>query len=308
MSVTRPGRLPAAAAGRLLRACIGMISARDPVTLPVVEDLHIVLEPNLAAPSALWEVLGRVRLGGALYAAHSVREPGTQGWEASSFPRSAVVRMGEESGRCWERVLMHRRIGHNAFAAGCTPPRKVSVLSTVREPVDQWIALLCYSARLWPGVLDPASLTPEKVAGFLRGESHVAFPWMAPGEWWEQDGWLRRELGERMRFDLFGTPFERSRGWQIYEGVDARLLLIRHESLDALPEAVAGFYGVPPAGVLPTGDIGGSTLDARYRSVRDQLRLPERLLERVYSAPFARHFYTPEEIRGFRERWSEHRA
>lgn len=304
--IRRVARLPVSAAGRMLRAGIRFASARDPVTLPAIEDLHLVLEPNPAAPGVLWETLCRLPVEGARHAAHSLRDPGTLAWEASSLARAEVVRMGEESGRAWERVLLHRRLGDRAFGAGCTPPRKISVLSAVREPVDEWISLLLHSARRYPELLDPASLTAEKVAEHLAGgESPFLYPWLEPGEWWEQDRWIQQELGERMRLDVFGTPFDAARGWQIYEGSDVRLLLIRHENLSALPEAVGTFYGLPS--VPPVRDAAGSELRERYLHLRGRVRLPGALLNRVYSGRLVRQFYTPDEIRGFRERWSGHR-
>lgn len=298
-------RLPAAAAGRVVRAGIRFVSTRDAGTPPMIDDLHLVLEPDRAAASALAEVLRAAGVQGALHTAHSLCGPELPGWDECPLPKTELVRMGEEGGRSWERVLLHRRVWDNAFGAGCPRPRRMSVVCAVREPVHRWIAMLFGTAQRHPSLLDPASLTAEQVSRYLTGESRVVFPWLQPGEWWDYDGWIRRELGERMGFDVFGAPFDHSRGWRIYEGVDARLLLIRHESMTRLPEAVGAFYGVPPATVPPPRDDGA--LPEQYLQVLDQIRLPDALLDRVYSTALVRRFYAPHEIREFRERWSEHR-
>jgi hypothetical protein len=208
--------------------------------------------------------------------------------------------MNESHGRAWERVLLHRRVIARAAVAGGTPPRKIRVLSVVREPVAQWISVLFHVARRHPEALDPASLTVEKVTRSLTGDLRIVYPWLEPGEWWEQDGWMRRELGGRMGFDVFGTPFPREQGWQVYDGPDARLLIVRHESMGRIREAVGELYGLPPASVPPARESD----DERYMDVRGQIRLPEPLLDRIYSTELVRHFYTRGEIAGFKERWS----
>ena len=43
-----------------------------------------------------------------------------------------------------------------------------------------------------------------------------------------------------------------------------------------------------------------------YRQFRATAKLPDTMLDRIYDAPIISHFYTDEDIAGFRLRWSLH--
>jgi hypothetical protein len=302
----RAQRVPRGLVLRAARAGIRALSGPGAERPPIIEDLHLVLSPNRVGSNTLWNVLRQLPVEGAFHKAHSLCGPELPGWEECPFPKWELVQMNESDGKSWERVVLHRRLIARAAVAGGTPPRKIRVMSAVREPVAQWISALFYSAQRYPEALDPASLTVEKVTRYLTGELHIVYPWLEPGEWWEHDGWIHRELGERMGFSVFRTPFDRERGWQLYEGADARLLIIRQESMGRIREAVGEFYGLEPA-TVPTvreNDSGSFPYHEQYLGVRGQIRLPGPLLDRIYSTELVRHFYTPGEIAGFKERWS----
>ena len=303
-------RVRQAVARRVVRAGIRLVAS--PVADPpaaLIEDLHLVLSPNRVGSNTLWNVLRHLPLEGSFHKAHSVCGPTLPGWQECPFPTSELARMAQEDGKTWERVLLHRRLRERAVLVDGTPPSMINVISAVREPVSQWISALFYSAERYPDVLDPASLTRETVTDYLTGRSHIVYPWLEPGEWWEHDGWFHRELGERMQVEVFGTPFDRARGWQIYEGKDARLLLIRQENLARMQDAFSAFYGLPAARVpeVVENDSGSFPYHEQYLRVRDQIRLPEPLLDRIYSTEVVRTFYTPDEIARFRARWSDRR-
>lgn len=302
----RARRVPRGLVLRAARAGIRVLSGPDESRPPMIEDLHLVLSPNRVGSNTLWNVLRQLPVEGAFHKAHSLCGPELPGWEECPFPKWELVQMNESDGKTWERVLLHRRLMARAAVAGGRPPRKIRVMSAVREPVAQWISALFYSAQRYPEVLDPASLTVEKVTRYLTGELHIVYPWLEGGEWWEHDAWIHRELGDRMGLDVFGAPFDGERGWQVYEGRDARLLIIRQESMGHIQEAVGEFYGLPAASV-PTvreNDSGSFPYHEQYLSVRGQIRLPEALLDRIYSTQLVRHFYTPAEIAAFKARWS----
>lgn len=309
--VERVGRLERRVRRAVLRRAIraGMRAIADPAP-SVLEDLHLVLTPNRVGSNTLWDVLRRLPLEGAFHKAHSLCGPALRGWEECPFPNWELVQMAEEDGKSWERVELHRHLRMRAMATAATPPRKIHVLSSVREPVSQWISALFYSAERYPEKLDPASLTTEEVTRYLTGGKHIVFPWLEPGEWWEHDDWLRRELGERMGLDVLGTPFDHARGWRVSEGAHARLLHIRQENMHRLPEAMSEFYGIPASAVpmLRRNDSGSFPYHEQYLRVREEIRLPGALLDRIYSTALVRHFYTADEIGAFRKRWSEGRG
>jgi len=105
--------------------------------------------------------------------------------------------------------------------------------------------------------------------------------------------------------DLFERPFLAERGWDIYENDVARVLIIRQENLDRLPEALGNLCGIDPATVVVEVRNVAEAKDysSHYQSVKKAWRPSERDMAALYSQPHVRYFYAKEEIARFEERW-----
>jgi hypothetical protein len=120
-------------------------------------------------------------------------------------------------------------------------------------------------------------------------------------------GWMERELGTFLDFDVYATPFDREEGYQIYELKRGKLLILRIDDLSrAFSAAMTQFVGCPFS--LPTvhnsgktGPMGGVT--SRFS---EALVLDGGLLDQYYTSRFARHFYTEAELAKFRAKWDGH--
>ncbi len=86
---------------------------------------------------------------------------------------------------------------------------------------------------------------------------------------------------------------------------DARVLLIRLESLAGLPNALGALYGLNPCTftVVSANLAESKSYAARYDAVKKELRLSRQELEEIYSQPYVGHFYTRKEIAAFKSRW-----
>lgn len=115
-----------------------------------------------------------------------------------------------------------------------------------------------------------------------------------------------KEVKRVLDIDVFDTPFASERGYQIYQSDIAELLLIRLEDLDSVaPTALREFLGVDVGG-LKRSNVGRQKWNGDlYEDFRGDLILPETYLDRMYGSQLATHFYTQDELRGFRERWRE---
>lgn len=155
-------------------------------------------------------------------------------------------------------------------------------------PIDRprFLAMIEHLARLASGPLAPAA----ELRSYL-----------------DLRHWLHFELAVPFGIDAFATPFDQRRGWQIYETRRVRLLLIRQENFGDLPEALGAFARLSP-GVVPQLRSNAAIQResaADYRRDRAEIKLPRTLLERIYAAPFARHFYGKAYAREAIERWAE---
>ncbi|HEX8451093.1 MAG TPA: putative capsular polysaccharide synthesis family protein [Longimicrobium sp.] len=269
---------------------------------PMLEDLALILTIPRTGTYTLVELvrgLGiRADVRGTSHQLCLRRPP--EEWERDGRRRSVLAAAAWDRGRTNERWEAHRHLRRRAPAAGCDAPRKVHVIASTREPVSQRLSHAFFSASESPELTGVSSalgqLTDREPhrAGLLSG-----------AHWWELDVWFDRHVKPNLGIDVFAEPFDRARGWQIYEGEDARLLLVRQESFDALPEAAGVFFGLR-AGAVPDANAGeGHAYRGSYREARERVRVPASLLDTVYSARYASHFYTPDEIRAFKKRWSE---
>ena len=116
--------------------------------------------------------------------------------------------------------------------------------------------------------------------------------------------WFDLEMAPVFGIDIFASPFSPERGWQIYEGERARLLLIRTGDLDRVgPQALEKFLGVP--GIkLASGNVADRREHASvYGLFRERLRLSSDQLEAVYGSRLVTHLFTPQEIEAMQSRW-----
>lgn len=293
-----PGGIRGTLAGGLRRLAGGL--GRE----PVLPDLHLVHTVPKTGTVTLLEFVHSLGLPGQVRGTYHQLgwEQSAEVWERDNRSRSLLVDGAWERGRVNERWAVYRRLRNRAPSVDCAPPRRFHVISSTREPVAQRLSSAFFHSRTssepFSADLALARLVSHKPqrAGMLSG-----------ARWWELDAWFDRYVKAMLGIDVFAEPFDRARGWQIYEGEEARLLLIRQESFASLTDAVTAFYGLRrrPA-AIPHANAGEShTYRGSYRDAKDTIRIPASLLDTVYSARYARHFYSPEEIRGFKARWSE---
>ena len=181
-----------------------------------------------------------------------------------------------------------------------TPSAPWTVITTVREPVAQAVSAFFHAVRRSDALTSDAGRElpdSETVAGLTQrfaSENWVRAPLR----------WFSREFATAVGFDALAHPFDPATGWGVVENPAVRLLILRQESLDAAPAALASFLGLADPVVVPRRNDGATGQFAQiYRGFLSAARLPERLLDEAYDSRYARHFYT-KEIDAFRRRWS----
>lgn len=273
-------------------------------TEPALEDLVLVLTFPKTGTYTLEELVRGLGLRADLRGTNHqlCLQRTAEAWDRDARTRGSMAAAAWDRGRVNERWRAHLHLRRRAAAVGFVPPRKVLVISSTREPVSQRL-----SNAFFNGGEDRESISVQAALGQLLDREPHQGGLLSGFRWWEIDAWFDRHVKAKLGIDVFAEPFDQARGWQIYEGEDARLLLIRQESFASLPEAAGTFFGLrAPPGAIPHANAGeGHAYRGSYRRARETIRLPASLLDTVYSARYARHFYSPDEIRGFRERWSE---
>jgi hypothetical protein len=192
-----------------------------------------------------------------------------------------------------------------------TPAAPWTVITTVREPVAQAVSAFFHAVRRadTPNGDTPKGDTPKGDApkGDRGPETVPALTEQFVAEDWVQAPlrWFPREFAVAVGFDALAHPFDPTAGWGVIETPAVRLLILRQESFAVAPAALASFLGLAtPVAVARRNDGARGRHADLYRRFLDEARIPETLLQAAYDSDFARHFYGPEEIAGFRRRWS----
>lgn len=116
--------------------------------------------------------------------------------------------------------------------------------------------------------------------------------------------WFDSQMKAVFGVDVFSSDFPRSRGYKIYEGELADVLVLRLEDLDGCAcEAFQEFLGLEDLTLQSTNIGSDKPYQPIYREFLDSAVLPDSYLDRMYTSKYARHFYSQEEIDAFRARW-----
>jgi hypothetical protein len=166
------------------------------------------------------------------------------------------------------------------------------VVSMVRDPIAQSV-----SAFFQPGVrlgyVHPGATVEELRARF--GDRLDRLPLH----------WFESHLLPTLGIDVYATPFDPGAGYQIIDTPSVRLLLLRCEDLARAPGALAELVGAPaPLSVSELNRGAAKGYAELYRSFTASLRPTAAQLDHAYGSRLVRHFYSAEEIDGFRALWS----
>ncbi len=180
----------------------------------------------------------------------------------------------------------------SAFLLGHPPSDAAPwrVVTPVREPIAQAVSAF-FHATLRRGVpREPV----DRLVARLVDEGWIATALR----------WFDREFAPALGIDVYDHPFDPAQGHGELAASGARVFLVRLENLEAAGPALGRFLGVH-AGLAIEARNEGSTREyaGAYAQFLAEARVPVSVLDDAYASRYARHFYAPAEIEGFRHRW-----
>lgn len=116
--------------------------------------------------------------------------------------------------------------------------------------------------------------------------------------------WFDVELKATLGIDVFGSPFPKSKGYEIYRKEHIEFMVLRLEDIDQRAgEAFKHFLDIENLKLVRSNVADDKSYNTAYREFKDAIKLPRSYLEMMYESRHVRHFYTDEEILGFRTKW-----
>ncbi len=114
-----------------------------------------------------------------------------------------------------------------------------------------------------------------------------------------------REISAVCGVDVYERPFDRERGFAILDDGAVTVIVIRVEDLNrCASEALGSLCHSRDIDLTDTNVSSKKPYAALYAAFKNDVRLPAEYLDRMYSSRYARHFYAPDEIARYRQRWA----
>jgi hypothetical protein len=180
---------------------------------------------------------------------------------------------------------------------------KYKIITMVRDPVAQHISgffqLLYleldynYLKKLKQNNVDV--IIDELVALFIEDFSKN----------YGSEDWFELELNCLFGIDIYSHAFNTERGYQIYKGERADVLLIRLEDLNKCAgEAMREFLGINDFSLTIKNVGSKKDYSALYKSFLEKIVLPEQYLEKRYNLRYVQHLYNSDELRNLKRKWT----
>ena len=116
--------------------------------------------------------------------------------------------------------------------------------------------------------------------------------------------WLDEEIRDVFGVDLYERPFAPSKGYEIYEGDGVEILLVRVDDLSRVASTAFGEFFGREGIELRNANVGvNKRYSELYKRVDMGIVVPRDLVDVAYSSRYSTHFWSEEEIDGFRKRW-----
>lgn len=163
-----------------------------------------------------------------------------------------------------------------------------NIICVVREPVGLNLSEFLQEAGSYIPNFEARAAARDVSLQEMQEMFSYFYDHVDPGAWFET------QVAPLFGIDVFASPFQRGRGWQVYENRPYRLLVLRGEDLlRALPEAMQAFLGLENVSL---DRLPGDTIRPELYHAFEEKPLPAEYIHPAYETRFARHFYSPAEI------------
>ena len=175
----------------------------------------------------------------------------------------------------------------------------VKIFCGAREPISRFLSLIFYligdydfEMRGVPNGKPFADSIIDMVSD-RKGEATDVF------------NWFDAELKPVFGIDVYAHPFNREKGYTIIKNENIEVFVFKLEMLISLESAIAEFAGVSRFKLANDNEADVKMYKYLYKRVRDDIRIPEYILDYYYKDPRMSHFYSKEEIADFVAKWSK---
>ena len=116
--------------------------------------------------------------------------------------------------------------------------------------------------------------------------------------------WFDRHFRPLTRIDVYKEPFPIDRKWQIYRRGFTQVLVYRIDLKRSEQEKlISSFLGIKLDKIVPENAAGDGNYAEHYSRFRESVKLPEHYIGRMHDSRFAKHFWSPAELKSAADKW-----
>jgi len=176
------------------------------------------------------------------------------------------------------------------------------IITLVRDPIMREISDFFFSFHRHPSLIDKKDRSLKAhclriLKKELSGRLNNRHSWVLT--------WFDEEFQKVFDIDVYAFPFDHEGGYTIIESGNISLLIIQLESLSrCFTPAMSRFLDLPGLRLINQNTAQQKSYYDTYQYILQHLTLDPQLCRHVYQSKLAAHFYTPQQIRAFTQKWT----
>ena len=122
--------------------------------------------------------------------------------------------------------------------------------------------------------------------------------------------WFDKEFNQALLFNVYDFPFDKKSGYTIIRHKQSDVLILKLEKLtDCYTDALREFLDTNLNTRLVKANISDKKkYSSEVKFIKKNLKISPEAFDKIYSNKFVSHFYSRQEIKGFKKKWANIRA
>ncbi len=170
------------------------------------------------------------------------------------------------------------------------------IITGVREPISRWISDVFENIHTRYKFLknNDNDINIEKTIQYIKDTINEE----------PQEKWFNDELLTTFGVNVFDTPFNGNSQIIHYNKID--ILIYKFENMQKhLPSTIKEFLNLKDFDLATANETSQKSTADAYKEVKQQLAFEVSFLDKFYKKRVIGHFYSDEEIKGFKEQWKK---
>ena len=172
------------------------------------------------------------------------------------------------------------------------PKKRVKIITLVREPLMRDISDIFQNwSRLFPA---EETVDKDYLLDWIDKRSHEYTL-----------NWFDTEFKSYLGYDVYSRPFDKEKGYSIYNTPRFDLLCIKLETLNNVyGEALKSFLNLDDVSLSSTNETKDKDRSDLYFEMLMSYKANPAKIEELYSSKYMKHFYTQKQIEGYKKKWA----